>query len=54
MCVCLPEAQGGSSSCRGKCILHTVAGSVGTTDSTAVAAALLKGQSLVMDTVPPK
>lgn len=42
------EAQG-SSSCMGMCILHTVAGFVGTTDST-VGAAWQKIHSLPSDT----
>lgn len=35
-------------------ILHTDAGSVGTTDSMAAVAALQKCQSLLLDTVQPK
>lgn len=49
----LPAALG-SSSCRGNCILRTVAGSVDTTDNMVVGAALQKRQSLLLDTVQPK
>lgn len=50
--VSLPKVLG-SSSCRGKGIPHTVAGSVGTTDNIVVAA-LQKCQPLLPDTVQTK